>query len=409
MTKAEKTPFADLDVPDRARRIIDTAIAVAKGKHKSKLAGDVRRLHGLLTAERDQRDAGYLRDAGMRRAYLGYYAPKNAIKIAHLLQQLHREGHLPDVKRVLDLGCGPLSATMGAACVFDGLEEAVAVDLAKKSMEEGRALMRDIGIGMRPRLEVASLTAPNRWNAERGGFDLVVLANVLNEMGDPRKGIAARQEVVEAALQRLSPDGVLLIVEPATQVHSRALMRLRDELVADVDSHGADVLAPCPSGVESCPMMQGGRDWCHADLPVERTPMWTKLETEAKIGTDTLKTSFLLLGRNAPSASSGVRLVGGVMRGRGAPEGRYACSPAGLVTLQAKKGKLPAKVARPTRGAWLADVPDDVEATDSSALAREARAAAASKRKAYKGKRPAGAGQKKKPSQKGGKRRGPPR
>ncbi|MCP4500334.1 MAG: hypothetical protein GY822_10280 [Deltaproteobacteria bacterium] len=378
MRNVKDLPFHSLSKKARGDRIMDTAIVTARAQHRSPLAGDIRRLHTLLTMDHADRDPGYLRNAGLRRAYLGYYAPKNALKIAVLLQQLEAEGHLPKIERMLDLGCGPLSATLGAAVAISSLRESVCVDLAKKSMEEGRDLLRKIGHDLRPYLTVASLTTPNRWEAPRNHFDLVVLANVLNEMGDPRKGIAARMEVVNAALDRLNEKGVLLIIEPATQVHSRGLMRLRDELVDEDEDGKYSVVAPCCAGTPNCPLLERGRDWCHTDLEMRRTKKWEQLEKEAEMSSEVYKTSYLVIRRRGVEQEQselepmerGLRVIGGVMRGqrqgRGSksnPEGRYVCTIGGRKTLQAKT-TFSDVITRMPRGSWLEALPADTALKD---------------------------------------------
>src|SRR5512135_2832563 len=77
---------------------------------KKVLAANVIRLSRLFTREREQLPAAYLKDPGLREAYLAYFLPPNSGKIRVPLAELalHREHtHAKETIRVLDLGSGP--------------------------------------------------------------------------------------------------------------------------------------------------------------------------------------------------------------------------------------------------------------------------------------------------------------
>lgn len=345
---------------ERAATLLHAALASAQRAHRAPLARDVARLHGLFTHERSDRAAGYLREPALRRAYLGYFAPLNAVKVARLLVALQEERALalPDAPSVLDLGAGPLSGIAGAWIALGRLGPSVAVDLAEKAMADGRRLLEEAGaLSDIASLELRTRSVTQSWAAPRDRADLVVLANVLNEIGDPRRDLDKRVRVVESALERLSEGGRVLIVEPGTRVHGRALQALRDRLVA---SERASVLAPC-FGAARCPLLERSSDWCHHELPWDPPEELAALERAAGLEKTTLKLSYLVLAPPGQVAAEGMRLVGGTMRA-GAPadvtERRYACGRGGLVVLRGRKGRLPAAVSRPLRGARLDEVPE---------------------------------------------------
>jgi hypothetical protein len=296
-----------------------------------------------------------MNDPALRRAYLAFFAPLNAMKVTLLLTRLVDEGRiaLPTLPRVLDLAAGPLSATIGLCLHQGSLGASVAVDKSRAVLDEGLALLRALA----PDASVRTLPADLRALSPRdlgGPFDVVFIANALNEMGDARRGKGGRLSVVERALSLLDRNGVLVIVEPATRVHTRALQALRDEIVA---AHGVVIRAPCPSSVRRCPLNDTRGDWCFADLPWTPPRAFVALEQKAGLRNAVLQTSYLVVGRPLP-AVDGARIIGGRMSD-GVVERRYLCTPRGRETAIARRG-FTGDLAVAPRGAWLT-VLDDVE------------------------------------------------
>lgn len=344
----------DLNQKVREQKFWQIALTRAQQAHRTPLFHDVARLHALFTEERDSRASGYLREPGMRRAYVGYFAPLNAVKIAALLRQLEGEGLLPrwQAPRVLDLGAGPLTGIAGVWLHFGALGQSHAIDIAARAMEDGRSILRESGADTQDiSLQVGALASP--WDAHSQQRDLVIVANVLNEMGDPRRDQQKRADIVRRALARLAPGGRLLVVEPGTRVHGRALQQLRDEVL---ETGLGNVLAPC-RGDMPCPLLKRRGDWCHHDLPFDPPEGVQKLERQAKLEKTNLKLSYLLVSKATDDTLAvhvgndpGYRLIGGVMSASDGQR-RYACGGEGLVVLEATKRRLPPALCSLPRGA----------------------------------------------------------
>lgn len=365
----------------RATRFIDAALAHARALHSSPLAPDVARLHRLFTSDRAERRPDYMRDPALRRAYLAFFLPFNAVKIALLLERARTEGALalPPAPSVLDVGAGPLTGIFGAWIAFGRLGPCVAVDSALASMVAAEPLLATIEhAGVQTRMANVAGEASSRWLPEARPH-LAILANVLNELRDPRRGAETRQRVLGDVVRALAPEGRALVVEPGTRVHGRALMTVRDQLVA---ARVGSVLSPC-RGAPQCPLLKSQGDWCHGEHGWTPPRAFEELARAAGIDKATLKESHLLLAPRAqPAPHAGLRLVGGTMRDREGVERRYACGAQGLVTLVGR-ARLPAEVGSAERGALLQPVPPgmDIEVTPSRARgARGARKGAASPR-----------------------------
>lgn len=373
-------PGNDLRV--RAAHLVEAAIAHARALHPAPLAPDVARLHRLFTSERAERRPDYMRDPALRRAYLGFFLPFNAVKIALLLDRVRAEGLIaaPASPTILDVGAGPLTGIFGAWIAWGRLGACVAVDAAPAPMEAALPLCSVIEHGG-VELRTANLAVEPAVRWLRGlRPHLALLANMLNELRDPRRGADTRERLLGDVVSALPADGRALVVEPATRVHGRALLSVRDRLVA---TRRATVLSPC-RGADVCPLLRTAGDWCHGEHVGGMPRAFEELARAAGIDKATLKESHLLLGpRTATPMHTGLRLVGGLMRDRGGVERRYGCGTRGLVTLRGQPA-LPAEVAAPERGALLAAVPHglEVEVTPS-----RARGAPSARRGAAKGRR----------------------
>ncbi|MCC7070473.1 MAG: hypothetical protein IT383_04065 [Deltaproteobacteria bacterium] len=358
----------------RAARFAVAAVEHARSLHRSPLAPDVARLHRLFTSDRAERRPDYQRDPALRRAYLGFFLPFNAVKIALLLDRARREGLLPAPPEpaVLDIGAGPLTGVFAAWIAYGRLGPCVAVDAAAAAMSAAEPLLsviahggvaqRAVNVALRPASSYLEGTRPH----------LVIVANVLNELRDPRRGADTRGQLSADLVAALAPGGRVLMVEPATRVHGRALMVLRDRLVAE---RQVSVLAPC-RGATTCPLLRGRGDWCHGEHPWDPPGALAELARAAGIEKAALKESHLLLAprSEAPSAV-GLRLVGGPMRDNSGTERRYACGVDGLATLVGTPG-LPRDVVDAARGALLAPVPAGLGIELRPSRAPGARAAA---------------------------------
>jgi SAM-dependent methyltransferase len=376
-------------------------VAGAEGRDRRELVRDLAEVSAGFTRDRGQRDSGYMNEARRRRAYLAWFTPVNALRIAALLKRLRAEGLLDHdhFTRVGDLGAGPLSASIGAALVAPGRIDITAVDRSKKALEEGAGLLAaladdeqvDVGLVRREAVDLRRAPTP----LAPGAFSLVIIANVLNELADARRGSGLRETIVRGALRALAPGGRLLIIEPAGRVPTRALMALRDELALDA---GLTLLSPCPR-VRRCPLLARRSDWCHQEVHWPLPSSARALAKEAGLAAERLQLSHLLIAAadGQRGAVADTRLVGGVM-GHGPQQRRYACTVDGLVALRAEGEGLVDEVRRPLRGERLARLPKQV-VVEAPERARPA------------GRRPARQGQgdaqpRRKDERKGGDRKG---
>lgn len=342
-------------IHSRVMAVTEACVDEAARLHSSALAPDVSRLSALFTDQRGGRSRTYMRDPALRRAYLAFWVPHNVARLTGLLERARAEGHLDvDAPAVLDLGAGPLSGVLAAWCVFGRLERATAVDLSRPALEHGQAILRAVGadVGALALVDAALDGPPARW-APKAPVDVVIAANVINEVSSPRD-LGPRRRLIDQAARCVRAGGRMLLTEPAMRMEARALMALRDALVAD----GVVVLSPC-RGAHTCPLLSTRGDWCHQDIAFSaRPPSYRALERAARLPKDALAVAHLLLAVGAARApATGLRLIGGLMTDDQGIERRYACGRS-LRTLTGQP-RLPAAIATAERGA-LVDEADAV-------------------------------------------------
>src|SRR6476620_4179411 len=202
----------------RLRGRAASAEPLSADERRDIVAGAARLSQGL-TRERELAGARYFADPQLLGAYLFLYWPVSYAQGRAILSEL--PGPPGDV---LDLGAGP--GPLALAALDAGATSARAIDRSREAIAVAAALGRqlDTAVG-----DVAQPPA--------GAWDTILLGHVINELAPDRQRRAA---VLESLLARLKPGGHLVVIEPALRETSRALLEVRDLLVA----HDVIVRAP---------------------------------------------------------------------------------------------------------------------------------------------------------------------
>lgn len=277
-----------------------------EGLSSRKLAQAVAELSLTFTKERDSLSVSYLNDRLLGMAYLQYFLPVNLVKIQLLLDEMPFP-QTAEKFSVLDLGSGPGT---GALAVLDwwhqrGLSQPlslIAVDGSVEALKQVRQLWdRYCGTA---NIEVTSLQTyegdlrQRAWMEQvkhRAPFDLIVLANCLNELyADVQNPIEMRTTLLTNCLSLLTTHGTLMIVEPALRETSRALLQVRDKLLRE--KH-CTVFSPCLHE-QNCPALVKPDDWCHDERAWEAPAVIQQIDAEVGFIKDALKFSYLLLRKD---------------------------------------------------------------------------------------------------------------
>lgn len=199
------------------------------------------RVHDGLVGARALVGTPYLRDPRLRAEYAAEIAPRTAVMLNRIFD-LHLVGVTP--QRVLDLGAG-------TGVVGTTLRSRFGESLAVTSVDRVGA----------PGIVAADLSRPVCPPGVSGRFDFIVAAHLLNEFRS--LDAAARAQLVLFWMKTwLAPGGHLVLIEPALRETGRALLEVREHVLAA----GAFVKAPCLTQAP-CPALVNPRDWCHDSAP----------------------------------------------------------------------------------------------------------------------------------------------
>lgn len=279
-------------------------------------AGIKRLSHGL-TRQRELAGAKYMDDPQLLGAYLLFYWPVSYAQSRSILSELPARP-----RSLMDLGSGP--GPLAFAGIDAGARETIAADRSKPALELARQLA----------IEASESLGTREWTPERalpdGTYDVITLGHVINELFDGN--VERRAALLEKIVERVKPGGSLVVMEPALRDTSRALLHVRDLLVAK----GFSVRAPCLFR-GPCPALVKPSDWCHAERSWRMPPLTEALARTAGLHKESLKMSYLVLAPKGeawaePPSGRVFRIVSEALEGKGRQ--RYmGCGPEGRLGL----------------------------------------------------------------------------
>jgi SAM-dependent methyltransferase len=171
--------------------------------------------------------------------YLAYHFPVYFIQTEHLLSMLARDGLLKKSMTILDIGTGPGVVPLAIA------DAKAAVWSVERSEEHIEAFMflreqftrKGAHASIKPPVK-ADITIFDPTKIPQQA-DLLIFSNVLNELSTVTP--EQRADLVMKFAERLSPDGTILIIEPAEEVTSSQLRVLSLAL----KKRGLTIHSPC--------------------------------------------------------------------------------------------------------------------------------------------------------------------
>lgn len=234
----------------------------------------------------------YWSDPGLRAAYLIYFSTLNHIRAQYVVQEATRLGFLNGTKGLLDVGCGSAVALLTFAEKFKSQFHFGAWDLRSEALEEAEFWGRGYST------PVMVFEFVNQQDLTR--FDTFLFSYSLNEIGS-----------LPPAAKQASK---LIFIEPSTQLASRNLMSLRNDLI----SQGWSIKAPC-THQKPCPLLTHSvKDWCHHRIDFDQPSWFERLEENLPIKNKNLTLSYLLADRFPEiQKSEMVRVIGDLMVEKG--------------------------------------------------------------------------------------------
>lgn len=286
------------------------ALGIPASEIPKRLAVRLRELWPLLAKDLGRAAAGtkhYSFSRDLANAYLAYYLPANALKIAAVLEEARMAGLAArifssqgdEVVRWMDLGAGP--GTLGLGLTWWAKQAGISkislelVEQSDQFLNQARAVLG--GKATYSRLDARKLAAQFKNSAILP--DVISCQNSWVEFGD----VKGMQEIVEIFLSRkesLERPRWLVLIEPGSKNASRALLELREQLR---QNPRLKIWLPCMSE-RLCGALAKPDDWCHEDIAAE-FPQWhADLGAQAGLRKESLLFSYLIVSIGGEEALS---------------------------------------------------------------------------------------------------------
>lgn len=284
------------------------------------------KLSDAFTTSRKMLPQNYLNSKENRSSYLLYFTITNFAKVIKALDEIKKSpsGNLFKEKeqiKILDLGSGPATASLAASHFFKTRYPNVklsieAVDQNREILKDAQSLFGKLGS---PNHHFHTSLDTIHYSSVPGSirkknFDLIIAANIFNEMGDLHKQFELCKRLIEENLQ----NGFMIILDVATQKSTRTLMELRDLLL---DKCNIKIISPCLHQ-EPCPMLKhNDRDWCHFYLNWDCPKVIRDVDSLLDIKHNYLKMAYLIIQKDKKCEDApGFRVVSSPLLSKGKTE-----------------------------------------------------------------------------------------
>lgn len=173
----------------------------------------------------DRSSHKYIENSDDVLGYLAVRAPSTYSQIYGALESIKKLNPNWQPKNILDIGSGPGTAIWAAAEIFSSLKNGTAVEMDNNFIKAGQSILTSIPeINIVWELTDLSKSLPKTEEI----FDLVILANILNEMDEKTKN-----KVLSFAQNHSK--GILLILEPGTPYGYEVVKQSAETLKTDKD------------------------------------------------------------------------------------------------------------------------------------------------------------------------------
>jgi ribosomal protein RSM22 (predicted rRNA methylase) len=297
-------------LPGALRAALDN---LAQGHGRTDLA---RRSRGITATYQARRNSSQALHSGADAlAYALARMPATYAATTAALRQL--QDTLPDCvpQTILDVGCGPGSASFAAAEIFTGLSQITLIDRNGPFLELAAKLAQTALTKVDIRFHHQDLS--RAFTAEPA--DVVIAGYVLAELGTAVQATLITA-MWQAALQ------ALVLVEPGTPDGFARLKAARNSLI----HAGAYIAAPCTHEA-ICPM--AAPQWCRFLARVQRSRDHRILKGGEKSYEDE-PYAYLVVSRLPPQARPSHRIVGRTVETKAAVR-LPVCGPSGLSVAEA--------------------------------------------------------------------------
>ncbi len=215
-----------------------------------------------------------------RCAYLLARLPATYAAITYVLQELVERTPTNTIKTLLDVGCGPGSASWAAQQIFPTLHQFTLLEKDLHLLRLGQRLAASHPHSFFREAQWLTYDLEDYNNSAFPTKDLVILSYCIGELS-----CSAIPIVIEKCWQ--AAEEFLIIIEPGTPAGFDRIRQIRKQLI-NLDG---TLLAPCPH-MQQCP------DWCHFATRLERSQTHRHLKMGA-LNYEDEKFSYLIFTKKA--------------------------------------------------------------------------------------------------------------
>lgn len=246
--------------------------------------------------------------SNQRLAYFLYFMPTYICRVASLWEELYQLGfRWPHQQcRGIELGAGPATGLCGiAAGEFHspiGLPHDFNTDWAL--IEKDRPLLElgerwakyytdSLNLSWKTRTFHRKITLePSILPPKAPQFHLWLMSYFLNEWETSSEEQAQLlfTRLLEAWKRHLSPEGFVLLIDPALKTQSRKLLELRKRIIQEGTFQ---ILLPC-LGHQTCGALKNPDDWCHEEISWWRPAYLKAIDQFVGLDHKTLPFSYLI-------------------------------------------------------------------------------------------------------------------
>lgn len=279
--KSKRTPSSDLET------IIPILIGAWRRFTKESGPDDklqTREFRGVVSQveklQKGPEEKDYFQDRALLGAYMLYPW------VIHYQEGMSLIGEVPFTpRRVLDVCSG--GAPFAFAALRHGAQEVYATDQNTTALQLGAEVCGRYGMALNVR----------KWDCLKqplpieGKFDLIILGHCLEELfPNTVKGWQEQQfQFITDLMARLTPHGMLLVVESSRLDANNRVLQMRDKLV----HAGVPVQAPCVWKGE-CPALKSANGPCYAQRAMDKPYLIKEIQRAANINLSSLKMTYII-------------------------------------------------------------------------------------------------------------------
>lgn len=277
-----------------------------KGAAQS-LASHVQSLWSHFNQDRSKLDKHYMESAIGLQSYVSSFLLPNIERVFSTLvkdENIFAIESLFSIEKeeiiIADFGCGPLSGSVGIISLLEYIFSKnpnlaapkkifiYAIDRSEKIVEFGSKFIKNSTFPD-SQIIIERLTSAEKMTKQA---HIVLCINIFNEI--PEKH---RLKTLNTLYSKTEEGGVVLIMEPGQELHSKALGGLRDQFIETAEN--CEIISPC-AHKKSCPLSfkSARKDWCwfrHAWNPPKTLSLIDKF---SKVDHYELNFSYLFLQKN---------------------------------------------------------------------------------------------------------------